>query len=114
MAGMPELVAELAERYSLGILSDTDPLHWQYCLEQFPLLHLFAKPTLSFQTGLLKPDPQCYSLAAHNTAGTPVESCLFIDDREENVIGARKAGMKALQFTDLASLRRDLNNLHIL
>jgi len=114
MAGMAELVTELAERYSLGILSDTDPLHWQYCLEQFPFLQLFTRPTLSFQTGFLKPDPRCYQLAAQNTGDTPVESCLFIDDREANVIGARKAGMKALQFTDLASLRRDLNDLHIL
>jgi HAD superfamily hydrolase (TIGR01509 family) len=114
MAGMAELVAELSGRYTLGILSDTDPLHWQYCLQQFSFLHLFASPTLSYQTGFLKPDPHCFSLAAQNTGGTPVEGCLFIDDREENVNGSRKAGMKALQFTDLALLRRELNKLHIL
>jgi HAD superfamily hydrolase (TIGR01509 family) len=113
MQGMAELVTELAARYSLGILSDTDPLHWQYCRQQYSFLRLFAEPTLSFQTGFLKPDPRCYRLAAENT-GTSVEFCLFIDDRAENVIGARQAGMRALQFTGLESLRRELNNLHII
>lgn len=113
MEGMAGLVTELSARYTLGILSDTDPLHWPYCQKQFPFLKLFTRPTLSYQTGFLKPDPRCYELAARNTA-TTAEFCLFIDDRENNVSGARKAGMTALRFSGLESLRRELTDMHIL
>jgi HAD superfamily hydrolase (TIGR01509 family) len=113
MEGMAELVVELSQRYVLGILSDTDPLHWQYCRQQFSFLQLFPKPTLSYQTGLLKPDPRCYQLAAKNI-DMAVYSCLFIDDREENVSGALKAGMPAMLFTGVESLRQELKNLHLL
>jgi HAD superfamily hydrolase (TIGR01509 family) len=111
--GMEELVAQLAAHYVLGLLSDTDPLHWQYCQQHFSFLRHFTKPTLSYQTGLLKPDPRCYQQAAEN-AGTAIKSCLFIDDREQNVEGARRVGMQALLFTGLESLRHELKNLQLI
>jgi len=113
MDGMEELVRELAEQYPLGLLSDTDPLHWPYCLQKFSFLKLFNRPTLSYETGLLKPDPQCYHLAAKNSYTTP-EYCLFIDDREENVSGAMRTGMSALHFKGVESLRLELMELHII
>jgi HAD superfamily hydrolase (TIGR01509 family) len=113
MAGMAELVAELSGRYKLGLLSDTDPLHWQTCRQRFPFLHLFQHPTLSFETGWLKPDQRCYQRAAEN-AGSAVQSCLFIDDREVNVLGAHSAGMPAIQFKGVDLLRKELKYLQIL
>ena len=111
--GMEELVAQLAARYVLGLLSDTDPLHWQYCQQHFSILRHFTKPTLSYQTGLLKPDPRCYQQASEN-AGTAIKSCLFIDDREQNVEGARRVGMQALLFSGVESLQQELKNLHLI
>jgi HAD superfamily hydrolase (TIGR01509 family) len=113
MEGMEELVGKVAKYYQLGLLSDTDPLHWPYCLEKFSFLKQFERPTLSYETGLLKPDPQCYHLAAKNCS-TSLENCLFIDDREENVAGARQTGMSALQFKGVESLRVELMELQII
>lgn len=107
MEGMEELVDQLAARYRLGILSDTDPLHWAYVTEAFPFLNRIPNPTLSYVTGILKPDPECYRIAAEN-AGSAPGMCLFIDDRPVNVEGARKAGMQAIQFISPIQLRKEL------
>ncbi len=112
--GMEALVRELAgEGVPLGLLSDTDPLHWAFELAENPWLGLIPRPTLSFEIGLLKPHPDCYRLAARNT-GAPVERCLFVDDLEPNVEGALAVGMQALRFTGVAPLRQTLRELHVL
>lgn len=56
---------------------------------------------------LLKPDPAIYRLALGRFGLAPGEA-LFIDDRADNVEGARAVGMPAHLFTDAADLRRRL------
>lgn len=112
MDGMEEVLQQVARRFPVGLLSDIDPLHWEHCRKQFPMLSVFGKPTLSFEIGDMKPAEICYFQAAKNV-GKSEESCLFIDDRLQNVQGALKAGMKSLQFTDVVSLKRELGKLGI-
>lgn len=38
---MQELVSQLNERYPLGLLSDTDTLHWNYIKDTFPVVRYF-------------------------------------------------------------------------
>ena len=52
---------------------------------------LFDLYALSFEIGAMKPDARIYAAAAE-MAGVPPEKIFFIDDREENVEGARAAG----------------------
>lgn len=113
MDGMETLVRQIAARYTIGLLSDTDPLHWNYCLNTFHFLHLFNKPTLSYEVGALKPEAICYLTAAKNIGRSP-KSCLFIDDREINVTGALNVGMRALLFKGVENLRNELKELRIL
>jgi FMN phosphatase YigB (HAD superfamily) len=110
---MRALFDEVSSRYRVGILSDTDPLHWSALLGLMPWLGAVDKPTLSHEVGFLKPHPALFSAAASD-CGAAKEECLFIDDREENVIGARYYGMQALRFTGENKLRRDLAGLRIL
>ncbi len=109
---METLFLKVQEKYSVGLLSDTDALHWQFCLENFPFLKSIPKPTLSFEIGALKPDPVCYFKAAQNV-GFPVEECLFIDDRPVNVKGAQQIGMPAIRFENKEQLERELKKLGI-
>jgi len=113
MDGVVNLVQEVAQNYVVGLLSDTDPLHWEYCLNTFPFLRIFSKPTLSYEIGVLKPTPLCYQLAAANV-GKSIANCLFIDDRAINVRGAKEVGMQAILYKNIAQLRRDLLELGIL
>ena len=107
--GMPDLVERVARKYKVGLLSDTDPLHWHYCLNRFPFLKIFKRPALSYEVGQLKPAGKCYLIAAENIKTKP-ERCLFIDDRPENVLGARKAGMRAIRFFSPKKLTADLQS----
>jgi putative hydrolase of the HAD superfamily len=112
MPGMPEIVKRVSKKYPIGLLSDIDPLHWQYCRENFSFLSYFKNPALSFEIGALKPDPVCFLKAAENMKVDPVH-CLFIDDREINVAGARKVGMQAIQFTGVDDLLKLLPELSV-
>ena len=61
-------------------------------------------------TGILKPDPRAYELCIEQL-GLPAGACVFVDDQPRNVEGARRAGMRALQFDLLrpaASFRQAL------
>lgn len=113
MPGMDVLLGEVADRWPIGLLSDTDPIHWNNQLQVHAWLGRIPKPTLSFETGLLKPDPGCYRAAAQ-AVQQPLERCLFIDDLERNVLGARKAGMQSLVFEGRDQLRCQLTELGLL
>lgn len=111
--GMEALFRQLRVRYPVGLLSDTDPLHWEYCLYHFPFLQLIEKPTLSYEIGALKPMPVCYLKAAEKVGYAP-EQCLFIDDRPMNVQGAKKMGMVGIVFQNAGKLKEALRKYDIL
>lgn len=113
MPGMQPLFEALCDRYRVGLLSDTDPLHWRFLVQAFPFLQKIQKPTLSFELGRLKPHPECYLQAAKDVACNPPE-CLFIDDLERNVTGAKQVGMRAIQFKGVENLRVQLLSLGLL
>jgi putative hydrolase of the HAD superfamily len=110
---MENLVEELSARLPLGILSDTDPLHWHFIQERVPAVRLIKATALSFETGALKPAPETYRAAAR-ILGLKPENCFFTDDLAKNVAGAQAAGMTAVQFTSASQLRQELKTLHIL
>lgn len=65
---------------------------------------LFDDVLLSCDLGLMKPERAIYE-ACIARAGCAPGACLFIDDMEPNVMGAREAGMEALRFTRAGDLR---------
>lgn len=113
MSGMADLFQELSRNYHIGLLSDTDPIHWEYLRGELPWLQTVAKPTLSFEVGYLKPHPVMFETAAAN-CGTAKSKCLFIDDLLANVDGARYSGMPGLRFVNPEKLRKDLIGLGVL
>ncbi|MER6602925.1 HAD-IA family hydrolase [Streptomyces parvus] len=54
-----------------------------------------------------KPDPAIYRIAAER-AGVPMERCLFVDDRQENIDAAAALGMTTALYREPADLRRAL------
>lgn len=57
--------------------------------------------------GVAKPDARIYEIAAER-AGVPVDRCLFVDDREENVAAAAALGMTAVLHRSAPGLERAL------
>lgn len=113
MDGAEGLVNQLGGTIKLGLLSDTDPVHWQFICSQWPWVATIPNPTLSFEAGLMKPDPAIYRKAAENV-GVPPEKCLFIDDLAANIDGARAIGMTAVQFKNIEQIRDVLETYHLL
>lgn len=54
-----------------------------------------------------KPDPAIYRIAAER-AGVPMERCLFVDDRQENIDAAAALGMATVLYRGPEDLRRAL------
>jgi len=61
----------------------------------------------SYQHGIVKPDPEIYHLLLEKL-GTAPEETLFLDDKLENIEGAHRLGIHALQFSTVEQLRQDL------
>jgi HAD superfamily hydrolase (TIGR01509 family) len=70
-------------------------------------IRLFDGTVLSYQTNFVKPMLEAYQAAA-DSLGVTVEECVFIDDQERFVTGAREAGMPAIWYKDNQQLRADL------
>ena len=108
-----EPVARLVEQlkrhgYTLFLGSNTNRLHATYFRRRFaPTIDLFDRLILSYEVGHMKPSAEFYR-ACVAAAGVPAASCVFIDDLIENVEGARRAGLEAIQFVDTTTLIAEL------
>lgn len=90
------------------ILSNTNDIHWRWIERRYPhVLSRFDGIVVSHQCGMEKPDPRIYLHVARLTGRRPEEH-LFIDDLEENVEGARRAGFDAVLHTGYEALRAAL------
>lgn len=85
----------------------------EYRFNLFGLRHYFKVAFSSCYLGLRKPEPAMFSRVL-DILGCLPKRVLFIDDREENVVVARSAGMKAIHYTGLEPLRAELKTLGVL
>jgi len=95
---MEEVVAHLARRYPLYLLSNTNPLHFRYLRQRFAsLLKHFRALILSYRVGSRKPEAAIFQ-ALLREVGLPPARILYIEDKEEFVAAARMHGLTAWLF----------------
>lgn len=93
-----------------GILSNAGRA-LRFGIEQVPSIRRRVDPIIvSDEVGLEKPDGRIYRLFA-TRVDVPIERCVLIDDRIENVQGARSVGMLAIQHVSNASTLAALQEL---
>lgn len=92
--GARELVASVGSRVTTGVLSNTNPLHWDHQADARVIQDLCDHAFLSYRLGLVKPDREIYARVAEELALAPAR-ILFLDDNRINVDGARAAGLRA-------------------
>jgi HAD superfamily hydrolase (TIGR01509 family) len=102
-------VRELKKGYKLGLLSNVAGTHL-YRIFTDDQLALFDAIVLSFQNGFIKPEPEAFQDVARQLT-VDIGECVFVDDQERNITGARKAGMQAILYRDAAQLRTELSEL---
>lgn len=61
---------------------------------------------------MTKPDPQVYRLFLEQF-GLQAESCVFIDDTEENVTAARELGFSGIVFRTYDEMAAELTKLGV-
>lgn len=98
-------VVRLAATVPVGILTNNDHLVRESIDTLFPALRpLFGDRILvSAELGTAKPDPACFLDACARLGFEPALT-FFTDDREENVEGARAAGLTGHVFRDNTGL----------
>lgn len=93
-----------------GILSNIGDAMEAGIRAQFPWLDEFSHHTFSHRLGIAKPDPAIYHHAVEGLQ-VPAAEILFIDDKEENIVAARAAGMVAVQYTSHEAFLLEMQRL---
>jgi putative hydrolase of the HAD superfamily len=102
-----EIILSLKGRWRLGLLSNTDPLHFKHILSEFPVVSVFDKWILSYEVGFKKPDVRIFQKAMEWASIEP-EKILFIDDIKDHVEAAASLGMQGIHFISTPQLREEL------
>lgn len=92
--------------YRIAILSNVIKSHAEFN-ERRGYYSIFSKVFLSYKLRLRKPNKKIYLRVANKLGVEPCE-CILIDDSIENVIGAKKTGMKAILFKNFTKLKKEL------
>ncbi|MEM6519268.1 MAG: HAD family phosphatase [Cyanobacteria bacterium P01_C01_bin.70] len=96
MAGCEALLNQLQQNYHVSLLSNTNAAHYEKLRDRYNFYAPFDQVFLSYEIGLMKPDPAIfeYVLRALNIA--PAKAAFF-DDGERNVAAAKSVGIHAYQ-----------------
>ena len=100
-------IKTLHENYKTAILSNISNPQWfeEYFTEAE--LGNFDEVVMSSVEGIIKPDPQIFSITA-DRLGVQLDQCIFVDDRENNTQAAAALGMKAILYKELPQLKSDI------
>jgi 2-haloacid dehalogenase len=114
IVGTVAILAELREReVPIYALSNWSAETFPFARRRFEFLQWFRAIVLSAEVRLVKPDPRIFNYFCEKFSLRP-EQIVYIDDLQHNVEAARTIGMRAMRFTDPASLRQELVQLRLL
>ncbi len=106
-----EWLTELKKKgYALYVLSNYAKYTFQQTKEKLDFLPLMDGVVFSYQCNMIKPEQEIYAYLLETYHLEPSQ-CVFLDDREENILAARKSGMKGIVFHDFPQGQAELNKL---
>jgi HAD superfamily hydrolase (TIGR01509 family) len=106
--GVSKIIRSLKGRKRLGLISNTNPLHFEYILRKFPIIRIFDKWILSHEVGFKKPDVRIFQKAM-DWASVESKKILFIDDMKIHVETAISLGMQGIHFISADQLKKELD-----
>ena len=108
--GIDTVLRDAASHFRFALLSNTSGLHWTPLSSSQSVFDVFDALFLSFETRLLKPDPNAFLQVARHCDCAP-EEINFFDDSATNVEAAAAAGIAARQVVGPDELRRQIASL---
>ena len=110
MPGMKELLARLkGEGFSLYGLSNWCSKVY-VTMGQYDIFQLMDGYVISSEEHLVKPEAGIYH-RLYEKFGLKPEECIFADDKQENIEGARRTGMRGIVFENAAQYERELRRM---
>ena len=110
---IPVIKSLKEQGYRLILGSNTNDMHAAHFRRQFAsTLSYFDHLVLSYEVGQIKPSRDFY-LACVLAACVPPSECVFIDDLEENIVGAREAGLTGIVYRSTGDLMDRLKELGV-
>ncbi|HST65690.1 MAG TPA: HAD family phosphatase [Mycobacteriales bacterium] len=103
-----EIAARLAKDGTRLALLSNCPEPMAVAIDAMDWTDLIPRRFYSCRLGAIKPDPAVYTAVLTELGAAPAD-VTFVDDRPVNVAGAEAVGMRALLFTDPATLAGDLD-----
>jgi HAD superfamily hydrolase (TIGR01549 family) len=103
-----ELLPGIRKNYKLGIINNGTYLTYPLFEEKYHLSQRFDIFLSSAVEGVCKPDRVIY-LRACEKLGSQPQDCLFMDDREENILGAQQVGMQTIYWSGRKKGFREFN-----
>ena len=91
------LIRELKPRTRLVLVSNTNPMHFDYILKHYPVMGTFDKHVLSYKEKIRKPDERIYRTAMQACQARASE-IFYIDDREDLTEAARHLGFNIFTY----------------
>ncbi|MEK6538358.1 MAG: HAD family phosphatase [Nitrospirota bacterium] len=101
--GVADLIDKLKKDFKLYLLSNTNELHFEFIRQKFPVVHKFDTWILSYEVGVMKPDPEIFRIALLK-AGVGADETIFIDDIRGHVLGAQGMGINAVEFKSVEQI----------
>ena len=107
-----EMVRQCRDKLPRSIFSNTNPSHQQKWSDAHAdFLQLFDQIFVSSEIALRKPDLPAFAYVCE-AMKIPAQNILFFDDREDNIAGARAAGLQTVlvnSHEDVAKALAELN-----
>ena len=110
---MIELIKKLKEKYDIFLLSDNFNALSQVLRKEENLKDLFLKMYFSDEMHLIKEDEKVFLYMLEDT-GKKAEECVFIDDKEMNLVEPKKIGMQTILFEGIEAFKKDLASLGVI
>jgi len=113
LPGAFDLIKRCSSKTQVFALSNTRREWFEYLDRKFSIRSLFNKMFLSFEIGLLKPEPACFAYLIKELNRSP-EHIAYLDDDPENVRVASSLGLVSTRYVDVLAGEQFLEQLGIL
>ena len=96
VAAMTGVLDELRRiRVPAFLFSNTNELAVRHIQSNFKFFEAFERRVLSYEVGAMKPDTRAYE-AVESVTGLQGADLLFLDDRADNIAGAKRRGWQVI------------------
>lgn len=106
------IIIKLKKNYKIGLLTNYNHLWMNELFSIYKLDKYFDSRVISSLHSVIKPEKKIYEISLNMLKIKP-EEAIFFDDRQRNIEGGERIGIKSFLYTSNSNLIKDLRNCGI-